>query len=343
MAEIPVVEAVPVDAIVFDEGEEGDAFFLIAEGTVRISKRSAGGRQQLLSLLTDNDYFGEMAVVDPAPRSARATATRATVLGRVDQDGQQRMLAVAPATLARNLMIDAIQRLRGADRLLIEELVRSERLGLIGSMTAGIIHDLKNPLSVISGVAQLLALEGKPDHARWASMLDRATATITALVQDILEFARGTSSIALEAVAAETLLRDLDDFTARRFTRQNIERTDEILIDSPIRVDRLRFGRVLMNILTNAADAMPEGGAIRLRVEEREGRICFDITDTGSGIPDDILPVIFEPFTTHNKQGGTGLGLAIAKSIVEAHSGEILVTTTVGQGTTFSIMLPAQR
>ncbi|MGH7483519.1 MAG: sensor histidine kinase, partial [Longimicrobiales bacterium] len=242
--------------------------------------------------------------------------------------------------LARNLMVDAVQRLRDADALLIGEIVRAERLSLLGTMTASIMHDLKNPLSVVSGVSQLLAMEGRDDHMRWAGMLDRAVVGITALVQDVLDYARGTSSLELGDVPADDLLRDLAELLAHRMSRRGVELKTEVEVTTPVRVDRQRFGRVLANLATNAVEAMPDGGTVRIHVAPRDGRVCYTVTDTGTGIPQAILPTLFEPFATHGKKGGTGLGMAIAKAIVEAHQGEITVSSPPGEGARFEIVVP---
>ncbi|MGH7481497.1 MAG: Crp/Fnr family transcriptional regulator, partial [Longimicrobiales bacterium] len=136
LAAIPETETFGSGDVIFEEGEAGADLYLLAMGSVRISKRGAAGRQQTLATLGAGDYFGEMALLDPAPRSARATALAPTRLGRLDADGLREMLEADPLELARNLMVDAVQRLRDADALLIGEIVRAERLSLLGTMTA---------------------------------------------------------------------------------------------------------------------------------------------------------------------------------------------------------------
>ncbi|MGH7444384.1 MAG: cyclic nucleotide-binding domain-containing protein, partial [Longimicrobiales bacterium] len=239
LSAIPDVRRYEEGEVIFDEGDTGTDLFLVADGRVAITVRGPGGRQQLLTSLGAGGYFGEMAVLDPAPRSARATAVSRTRLGRVGADALRQMLEVAPLELARNLMIDAIHRLRSVDALLIEETIRAERLSLLGTMTAGIMHDVRNPLSVVSGVAQLLAMqEAGSEQQRWAGMLERAVVAITALVQDVLDYARGTSTITPCDVSAHRLIEDLTELLARRLASRKVELISEVHITQPLHVDR---------------------------------------------------------------------------------------------------------
>jgi signal transduction histidine kinase len=111
---------------------------------------------------------------------------------------------------------------------------------------------------------------------------------------------------------------------------------------TPILVDATNLELSLLNLMTNAVDAMPNGGTLRIRVLDGAARVRIEITDTGHGIPDQLLPSIFEPWVSTKKPGrGTGLGLAIARDVVTAHGGTISVASTEGVGTTFTIDLPS--
>jgi signal transduction histidine kinase len=113
--------------------------------------------------------------------------------------------------------------------------------------------------------------------------------------------------------------------------------------NTPILVDATNFELSLLNLVTNAIDAMPDGGTLRVRVlDNPPTRVRIEIRDSGHGIPDDLLPHIFEPWVSTKKPGrGTGLGLAIARDVVSAHGGTIQVASTEGVGTTFTIDLPS--
>ena len=109
-------------------------------------------------------------------------------------------------------------------------------------------------------------------------------------------------------------------------------------------VDAGRFARVLLNLVRNAVDAMPQGGILRLSVQQgADAQVVFQVRDTGVGIADDLMARLFEPFVTHGKSKGTGLGLAIAKHVVQRHGGELRIQSQVGKGSTFMLVLPASR
>lgn len=342
ISQIPTPTRFAADDVIFEEGDPAGSFFLITSGTVRISKRGRGGRQENLSYLEAGEFFGEMALYDPAPRSAQATAATDTTLGRVDPEGFQRILELAPSEICANLTRVIIQRLRRVDQLLIHELMEAERLSLIGSMASSIMHDLKNPLSVILGAADLMAdRSDDPALLRYAGMIRRSVDTMVTMTGELLDFSRGRSVLRLEVVPVYDLMEELDEQMLSRLPDAGIRVERHMSYTGELVVDRTRFIRLLLNIIRNAAEAMPGGGLLEIGVEAVGDQIRFAVSDTGCGIPSDILPTIFEPFVTHGKTKGTGLGMAIAKSVVEAHHGKISVTSTPGEGTRFVVSIPA--
>ncbi len=142
--------------VVFDEGGPGDALYLIARGSIKISKRGRGGQQETLTFLHENDYFGEMALVDRAPRSAQAAAVGQTILGRVDRTIWDLLLHFAPNEVMGNFTRSATQRLRDNNDHFIEQMMRSERLSLLGTTISSIIHDMNNPITTILGACQVI-------------------------------------------------------------------------------------------------------------------------------------------------------------------------------------------
>ncbi len=114
----------------------------------------------------------------------------------------------------------------------------------------------------------------------------------------------------------------------------------QIEFDEDLVVDRGKLGRALLNIVRNAGEAMPREGRLVLRIDLRGAAVVFTISDTGGGIPEHLLPSIYEPFVTHGKSGGTGLVMATTKSIVDAHGGRIDVQSVTGKGTTFIVSIP---
>ena len=140
--------------VIFREGDRGDLLYLVGEGSVKISKSGRGGEQETLSFIQPGNFFGEMVLLDGEPRSAMATAVGSTLLGTVDEPTFQRILELAPSRLHMNFLRSVTERLRSVNLHFISEVMRSERLSLVGSMANSIIHDLKTP-SASSGVVAI--------------------------------------------------------------------------------------------------------------------------------------------------------------------------------------------
>lgn len=328
------------DDIIFQDGDAGDCLYLVVSGAVRISKIGRGGKQETLSYIHPGNFFGEMALVDGQPRSAQAAAAEASTLGRIDTAAFERILSRAPSALHRNLLTFVVERLRGINSHFIDELMRTERLSLVGTMANSIIHDLKNPMNAIQLSIGLIEDRSKdPALAQFTGIMHKAVAQMTDMVQELLDFARGKSSLQIERWPAQHILTELDA-QLLRLLPSNVHIIRDIHYCDEVRVDLGRFVRVLLNLIKNALEAMPRGGVLRLSLRQEGDRAIFLVGDTGPGIPEELLPRIFEPFVTRGKSQGTGLGLAIAHSVVEAHSGTIDLRSKPGLGTTIEISLP---
>jgi signal transduction histidine kinase len=331
--------------VIFEENEPGDFTYLIASGEVRISKSLASDRkdrQEILAYLEKGDFFGEMALYDPAPRSARAVAVGSCVLGRLSRDQLEQLSRVSPLEVAGNLTRGVIRRLRDANQRHMQELLDAERLTALGSMASTIIHDLTNPISQIRGAATMLERGVSPERLPWIVGIIRGAVTrMLELTQDLLQYSRGSAiSLRPEPISAEELMAGLraeilDDLRSRGYdVREGVD------ADGPLELDWSRFRRVLVNMLTNAADAMPDGGPITVSLRLLERSVEFTVSDEGCGIPEEIVGKIFDPFFTRGKPGGTGLGMWISRAIVEAHGGKIEVETANGKGCRFTVGLP---
>lgn len=328
--------------VVFREGDSGDVLYLVGKGSVRISKVGRGGQQETLGLIGGGSFFGEMALLDHEPRSATATAAEPTVLGSMRDDAFKQILEIAPSRLHMNFLHSVTERLRKVNSHFITEMMRNERLSLVGTMANSIIHDLKNPIHVVRYCSHFIAKESKdPRLAELTKMIDAAMDGMVAMTQELLDYARGSSSFTLKSVSIWRLLDDLNDQALRVLPGQNIQCIKNIAYEGDVNIDLARFSRMLCNVIKNAREAMPQGGILTFATERSVHEIVLRISDTGVGIPADILPKLFEPFVTHGKCNGTGLGLAIAKSIVEGHQGKIGVSSEPGNGTSVEVRLPA--
>jgi signal transduction histidine kinase len=329
--------------IIFKENDRGDCLYLIAQGSVRISKKGRGGRQETLTSLSEKDFFGEMALVDQARRSAQATAHDHCLLGRVDKQAWALLLALDSSQVLSNFTRSFTKRLRSNNQHFIAEVMRNERLSLLGNTISSVAHDINNPLSSILAACEILSATNQDKIIdQLTNVIRDAVDRMQAMTRELLEFSRGNTRLDLYPTPIVEIMSELeDDF--QRCAKMKIEVRREILYDGKVRLDRRRMLRAFSNLLRNAADAMKKAGAgiLTFGVKRESDTVIFKVTDNGCGIPTEILPRIFEPFVTHGKMQGTGLGLAITKAIVEAHNGTITVRSVEKAGTTFEIRLPA--
>jgi len=227
-----------------------------------------------------------------------------------------------------------------------EQLVQSEKMAALGTLTSGVAHELNNPLNNISTSLQIVLEEldeGDIEYQRdllkeSLIQVDRAQD----IVKSLLEFSRETTF----STSEESIL-DLVKNTLK-LVQGEVPSNVSILVDVPedlkAMVDPRRMQQVFLNLILNAIQAMEkQGGEIHIRAKKDEKRkgIVIEIEDNGPGIPEDILPKIFDPFFTTKKVGkGSGLGLSVSQGIIAKHGGEISVKSEVGKGTCFTIFLP---
>jgi signal transduction histidine kinase len=246
-------------------------------------------------------------------------------------------------TIERNKeLADANTRLQVAQ----QQLVQSEKLASVGQLTAGIVHDVKNPLGVIKGLAEEVEEQVGPDPeviSQLKLIRDSAVRANT-IVSDLLKFARQSNpELSYQNICAtvETSAR-LTDYLARK---AGVTVSTELPSKGVMAYyDAQLIEQVLINLIQNAIQAMPKGGSLRLRVIQKDEWVETSVQDTGTGIKKENLSRIFDPFFTTKPAGeGTGLGLSVSYGIVAQHGGEILVDSKVGVGTTFTIRLPRTR
>ena len=240
-----------------------------------------------------------------------------------------------------------LRELEQANRMLVEtqnQLIRSEKLASIGQLTAGVTHELSNPLGIILGYAQIALQDIGPDHplADTLQTIERQALRCKRIISDLLSFARQSEPKA-ELADVRTIVEEALNVIGHQLTQGRIEVVREFAPGVPaVWVDVGQIQPVFFNIIQNAIHAMPQGGRLTIRIEERAGRVAIAFTDTGIGIPPENLNRIFDPFFTTKEQGkGTGLGLSVSDGIVTRHGGKIEVESQVGAGATFTVLLPA--
>ena len=239
-------------------------------------------------------------------------------------------------------LIETAQRLFAARRAL----ARSQRLALAGEMAASVAHQIGTPLNVMSGYVQMLRAhqpEGSPEATRLAAVLEQI-ARVTAIVQSLLDGTR-RPPLALVPRAPRVLLEGVAELVRPALVDGGVELRVEVEPALPdVAVDPGQIEQVLLNLVTNALDAMPEGGRLSLTARRGAAVVSFAIVDSGVGIAPEDLPRIFEPlFTTKPRGRGTGLGLSIVREIVVAHGGTVRLESQPGEGTSAIVELPVAR
>lgn len=224
------------------------------------------------------------------------------------------------------------------------QLIQSEKLAAIGELTAGIVHDVKNPLAVIKGLAEELMDGNGEEEARFLMTIRDNAARANVIVSDLLKFARES-----DAVMEERDLRDTIKACLRMTEYMARKSGVEVIVDLPpepvyATYDASQMEQVLINLVQNAVQAMDVGGTLRVNLSTAEQAAAIAVQDEGVGIPEGNLRRIFDPFfTTKAAKDGTGLGLSVSYGIISNHGGTIDVQSEVGVGSTFTILLPLRQ
>ncbi len=227
-----------------------------------------------------------------------------------------------------------------------DQLVQSEKLTSIGLLAAGVAHEVNTPLAVISSYSQMLGKQLSSDDPKGKILnkIIKQSFRASEIVNGLLNFSRtdGTAFRVLEVngVVSETLsLLEHQLKTAKIRLRKELSSTSVRVYGNPGKLQQ-----VFLNLFVNAKDAMPQGGELLVRSSSQDSLFRVEIMDTGSGIPEEHLQKIYDPFFTTKEMGrGTGLGLSVTYGIVQEHSGKIMVDSKLGQGTRFVVELPAAR
>jgi len=227
-------------------------------------------------------------------------------------------------------------------RSLRREVARSQRLASLGSLAAGVAHEIRNPLSSIKGFATyFLEREEKPEDKEIAKVMihevDRLNRVVSQLVELAMPVSVSKKPVSLSAVIEKSL-----KILEREAANKDIEiKTIFPLTETLYAIDEDRIKQVLLNLYLNGIESMEKGGILSIELSEKNGEAIIKISDTGYGISEKDLAHVFDPYFT-TKTTGTGLGLAIVHNIIEAHDGKITAESRPGNGAVFTIYLPAQ-
>lgn len=226
--------------------------------------------------------------------------------------------------------------------------MRNEKLASLGTLAAGVAHEIRNPLTAINVRLHSLKrnLAGKSSEQEDALVIGHEIQRLERIVQEFLQFARPADP-KLVVVSADSLLARVQMLFGSQLEKASIRLNLESVPDIWVRVDPHQIEQVLINLIKNATESMERGGTITLRVRTGAARltggtrpaVVLEVSDTGKGIPPEVQKRIFDPFFT-TKEEGTGLGLVIASRIVEKHNGALECRSELNRGATFTILLP---
>ena len=281
------------------------------------------------ALHIESDELSEVAAETELQTSAGPRRVSVTVQA-IQEDGER---------------MGALVTLRDLDSLesINTQLQVSERLAALGRITAGVAHEVKNPLNSmrlwLENLKESLAAEQDGASQQAVQVLDKEIDRLDAVVKRFLDFTR-PMDIRLEATQLAELLKEVLEVARPQFQKSNIQLAQLLPIDVPeVYVDRALLKQAVLNLVLNAAEAMPSGGQLRLVLSRRGEMAEITVGDTGKGIPLENRQKIFQLFFT-TRPGGSGIGLASTFRIVQLHNGSIDFTSEVGRGTTFRIELP---
>jgi signal transduction histidine kinase len=241
---------------------------------------------------------------------------------------------------------DAISSLsRSINRMVAEidkktqELRKSERFSAIGELATMVAHDLRNPLQGIANAAFYLKRSpaAGPKEKEMIGLIEEDVKYSDKIISDLLDYSR-TMRLEINETDPQALVMQSLSMIA---VPPSIVLHNEVESKTPLKLDVDKIRRAIVNIVTNAIDAMPNGGSLLIRTVESESSLQFIFSDTGVGMSKEVMQRIFTPLYT-TKAKGMGFGLSICKRIIEAHGGHIAVDSTPGRGTTFTITLPKE-
>lgn len=351
--------------IIFRENAPAERFFIVIDGMVEVFKDYASPSPDLLAVHGQGHLFGEMALIDDLPRSATVVAktdTRVLYLFRGEFDRVLRENPPVALSILRSLsamvrksnesFVEDLRRrnaeLEHAYRELEaaqDELLRSERLSTLGKMSSMILHDIRNPISILRGFGEMIQLVADdPEKVRtYAASTVREADRLNQLANELLDYSRGEIRLEVRVVPVSTLLTRVVESMQERLAARGVTIEVRNEVSEPVLLDEERMLRVLVNLCDNARKAMSRGDSLVLRATCDGPDLLLVVGDTGRGMDAAVVKHIFEPFYSSSPDGGTGLGMVIVKSVVEAHGGTIAVESEPGEGTTVTLRLPLRR
>ena len=349
--------------VIFVEGSTADRFYIVMEGRVEVWKNFYDPKPDLLAIHGSGRFFGEMALIDDLPRSATVVAKERTRLLYLYRDDFRRLIRER-SSIALSVMTGISYMVRNSNDSFVDDLrkrnaelerayaqlkkahserLRSERLSTLGKFSSLILHDIRNPLSILKGQLQLMQMR-LADPEKLAGHVAASMSEVNRLERlagEFLDYSRGEVRLDMAVIRPSELFAKVEEAVGERLSRTGIAIANDLRYDEPVIIDAERVFRALLNVADNARKAMtPSGGVLTLKAYRDGEKLVLETADTGEGMNPEVLAHVFEPFYSASGQGGTGLGMLIVKNIVEAHGGTVRIGSKPGVGTRVLLSFP---
>jgi len=229
------------------------------------------------------------------------------------------------------------------NKLLLSQRILSEKLAAIGQMVSTITHDYRTPMTVVKGYAEMLECEElpTPEVHKFGMLINREVDRLEHMIEQLLDFVRGAKGeVRLASCTLQEAIEEVRIAFAPQFKAAGVVMETSFPESGAVHADVEKLKRVFINLTKNALEAMPGGGTLRVELTQEGSYYRLTFSDTGTGISNDMLPRIFQPFCSKGKSKGLGLGTSIARSIIQEHGGAISVSSEPGVGTTFTMTVP---
>jgi signal transduction histidine kinase len=355
-------EFFPKGAVIFREGSRAGSFYIIVEGTVEVWREYYSANPDILAVHGKGNLFGEMALVDDLPRSATVVARDPVRLFSIcrynfhelirrDSNIAVSLLKSLSAMVRKSndYFVDGLRRqnveLQQANeelKIIQEEFLRAERFSNLGKFSSLILHDIRNPVSILRGYAEMILFHPQdPEKVeKYSQAIMKETDRLNLFVGELLDYSRGEIRLSLSIISLHQFFEKFTENVKDTLAHAKVKLIIENSYNEPVMFDEERMLRVFLNLCDNSRKAMRNGGELYINASSIGEDLVFTVRDTGIGMTKNVLDHIFEPFYSFAVQGGTGLGLVIVKNVVEAHGGTLLVSSILKTGTTFTIHLP---
>ncbi len=365
VAEVCDEECRDAGDVLFVEGSIADRFYIVTEGRIEVWKNYYDAKPDLLAIHGKGRFFGEMALIDELPRSATVVAKERTRLLYLHREDFRRLIHEY-ASIALSIMTGISSMIRNSNESFVDDLrkrntelentyaqlknaqsegLRSERLSTLGKFSSLILHDIRNPLSILKGQLQLMQMR-LDDPEKLVGHVKASLAEVNRLERlagEFLDYSRGEVRLDMAVTRPGDIFAKIAEALTERLVKspRTIGIVKDIQYNEPVILDTERVFRALLNVADNARKAMSRaGGTITMKSYRNGENLVLETVDTGEGMSSEVLAHVFEPFYSASGQGGTGLGMLIVKNIVEAHGGTVHLDSRPGEGTHVLLSFP---